>query len=174
MTYMKDWFLCSTHPSLPHPAVLPFVSFTAAWSRLWGFFTALTDALTYTAFAFCLVFISGRSRMSLVISVGVPLVVRKWLSLPCFALYPALADVSVTLLWGLVPSQRQRVPDWCNRKRWHRSWPFVAVGFRTDSFSCTSVLLLPHLVCGSTFFRSGSSPDVILCGWLGLKHQLTN
>ena len=45
------------------------------------------------------------------------------------------------------------------------------------TFSLCSSSLISALLVLSTiylFMKVSSSPDIILCGWLGLKHQLTN
>ena len=60
----------------------------------------------FTCTTFCLVCIGGRSSMNLMVSAGVSLMVPSINpALPCSALCPALADLSVPLLRGLVSSQ---------------------------------------------------------------------
>ena len=56
---------------LPRPSLHPFVSFTASWSGLWGFPTALKYILTCSTF---FVVCSG-GCMNLMVSMGVSLVV---------------------------------------------------------------------------------------------------
>ena len=63
------------------------------------------------------------------------------------------------------------------------SWPFNCISFhkfsrQLSAFSLYSSGLISALLVLSTmclFFRKVSrSPDIILCGWPGLKHQLTD
>ena len=74
-----SWRTCRIDPSawpiqdLACPGLHPFASFTASWSGLWGFSTALKYALTCSTF--CPVCTGGRSSISLTVSVGVSLVI---------------------------------------------------------------------------------------------------
>ena len=60
--------------------------------------------------------------------------------------------------------------------------PFNCISFhkfsqQLSAFSLSSSGLISALLVLSTiylFMKVSFSPDVILCGWLGLKHQLTN
>ena len=60
--------------------------------------------------------------------------------------------------------------------------PFNCISFcnfsrQLSTFSlCSSGLISASWVLSTTylFMKVSSSPDIILCGWLGLKHQLTN
>ena len=96
------WHSCSTESSawpiqdLPHPSLHPFVSFMV-W--LWGFSTALKNALTCSTF--CLVCIGGRSSM---VSVDVSLVV------PSMTLIALLCTLALPLFLGLVCSQCHWAP----------------------------------------------------------------
>ena len=87
---LQYWVLCVWPiQDLPRPSLHPFVSFTASWSGLWGFFTALKYALTCSTF--CLVCIGGRSSINLMVSAGVSLVV---LSMTYIALFCTLSTFS--------------------------------------------------------------------------------
>ena len=68
--------------------------------------------------------------------------------------------VSWALGWWWRPWS-SRVPDWAGEKCWRQWWRQGPVG--------------QHSVSGwRKKHPQDLSPDVILCGWLGLKHQQTN
>ena len=65
-----------------------WVSFTASWSGLWWFLTALKYALTCSTF--CLVCIGGRSSMNLMVSMGVSWVVPSMTRIASFCTLSSL------------------------------------------------------------------------------------
>ena len=114
--------------------------------HVWRFSTALKYGKACSTF--CLDCIGGRSIINHMVSVLYLWWFPVWLAMPRSALCPALTDLSVPLLWGLVRSQWLSTTLWYSRKRW-------SSGLRT--LSCTSVLLFPHVFCRSAFCR---------CGWI--------
>ena len=129
---------------LPRTSLHPFVSFTALWSGLWGFLTALKYALTCSTF--CLVCISGRSSMNLVGSVGVSLVVPSMTRIASFCTVSSFSRfVCPTVVEPRPLSVTPSTTLWYSRKRWYCSKPFAAIAFRTDRpflhFSAVSTCL---------------------------------